>query len=474
MRQVIKLKESELTNIVANIINEQSSDRTTKIQKILKQKGYGKLLGTTGPNKDGIDGVYGQNTVNAVKAFQKDNKIKETGYVGKLTGSALGLDVVTPTKTTTKTPTPKVTTKDPKDINSYPACVRFGDPINTSKGVYKLLNSLGADYGQWQIVGKKFYEGYFFFNNGKYVSLKTNKTGTYRCDGNGKLMLDIADKANDKNTLKSGDYKYSPRIDAEITHIKNRKLDSTPFFIHDPKDNLLYLFDVGGKYIASTSVVDGADTQKGLSDAKVFSMEDWCKVSGFDSVPHICTNPKTKEKAQPYYGPIAAASARFIPKGIYTIKGLTRHEGYVGSGKNQWNLKPLKLDGTITAAATKHMSAAIHGIPNISERLTASKELQDKLQSDINSGKVPTKYLDSVKAILNANQSFGCIGVPASFVDSPKIQSILKKGGVNVFAMGEGSDMLVKNDTPNNNGTDVMAESELNELIKESIVKVLR
>jgi hypothetical protein len=59
-------------------------------------------------------------------------------------------------------------------------------------------------------------------------------------------------------------------------------------------------------------------------------------------------------------------------------------------------------------------------------------------------------------------------------VDSPKIQSILKKGGVNVFAMGEGSDMLVKNDTPNYNGTDVMTESELNELIKESIVKVLR
>lgn len=474
MGQIIKLNESDIKNIVVDILNEQSSDVTSKIQQLLKQKGYGKLLGTSGPNKDGVDGVYGNNTVRAVKKFQIDNKITPTGFVGKITKKALGIGVTTsPKPVTPKTTTPTLKSKDPKDINSYPACVRFGNPINTATGVSKLLNKLGADFGQWQIAGNKFYEGYYFYNNGKYVSLKSNKTGTYRCDGQGKLMLDIADVANDKNTLKTGNYKYSPRVDAEIKHIKNRKLDLNPFFIYDPKDNLLYLFDVGGLYVASTSVVDGADAQKDLGSAKAFSMEDWCKLSGQDSTPHLCTDPKTKQPIHPYYGPIASVSGRFLPKGIYTIKGLIHKQGYVGSGKNQWNLKPLKLDGTITSAAKAHMSAAIHGIPNLKERLVANQELQDKLKNDVDSGKVPAKYLDSVKSILNANQSFGCVGVPASFVDSPKVQSILKKGNVNVFAMGEGTDMLVKNDSPNN-GTDVMAESEINKLVKESIVKVLR
>lgn len=482
MTQIIKLNESNIREIVLDILNEQSSEETTKIQQLLKQKGYGKLLGTSGPNKDGIDGVYGNKTVEAVKKFQSDNKISPTGFVGKITKKALGIDVTAPPKPATpKTATPKpsssssnLKSKDPKDINSYPACVRFNNPKNSSTGVNKLLNDLGFNFGQWSIEGSKFYEGYYFYNNGRYISLKSNKPGSYRCDGEGKLMLDIADAANDKNTLKSGNYKYSPRIDAEIKHIKNRKLDSNPFFIYDPKDNLLYLFDIGGSYVASTSVVDGADTQKDLGSAKAFSMEDWCKLSNLESEPHLCTNPKTKERAKPFYGPIASVSSRFLPKGIYTIKGLQRNSGYVGSGKNLWNLKPLKLDGTITASASKHISAAIHGIPNIKERLVANQELQDKLKNDIDSGKVPAKYLESVKAILNANQSFGCVGVPASFVDSPKVQSILKKGNVNVFAMGEGTDLLAKNDTKNNDFGNNIAESVINKMIKDILVKKLR
>jgi hypothetical protein len=112
------------------------------------------------------------------------------------------------------------------------------------------------------------------------------------------------------------------------------------------------------------------------------------------------------------------------------------------------------LDGTITAAAEKSMSAAIHGIPNTNERLVASKDLQNLLQSDINSGKVPEEYLNNVKAITQANQSFGCIGIPASFVDNPKVQSIIKSNinKIKVFAMGEDSqDFLVQNDYEKSN-----------------------
>ena len=162
---------------------------------------------------------------------------------------------------------------------------------------------------------------------------------------------------------------------------------------------------------------------------------------------------------QPSYGPIAKLAARFLPKGIYTINGLGYNEGYIGGArggaKNVFGLKPIKLEGTITAAAQKGLSAAIHGIPNEEGRLKASKELETALKDDVNSGKVPPQYLDNIKAILDANRSFGCIGVPASFVNNPKVQSIISANvnKIKVFAMGEDSqDFLVKND--GNQGND--------------------
>jgi len=172
-----------------------------------------------------------------------------------------------------------------------------------------------------------------------------------------------------------------------------------------------------------------------------------------ESSPSLCTNPQTKKHADPYYGVLTSISARFLPKGIYTINGLSYHEGYTGGSKggykNQFNLKPIKLEGTITAAAKENISTAIHGIPGLPDRLKASKDLEGVLQSDVSGGKVPAKYLDNIKAILAANQSFGCIGVPASFVNNPKVQSIVSSNVnvIKVFALGEDSqDFLVKND----------------------------
>jgi hypothetical protein len=514
MAKIIRLTESDLEKIIKRVLKEDlpsvpaardvPGNKVRTIQNALIKLGY-----NVGPT--GADGKFGVNTMSAVKKYQRDNGIRQTGFVGNVTAGKLGVPSMassasqTPSQTTKtqttsagqpKTTTPKagstpkttppagqskITSKDPTDIKSYPACVRFGNPTNTSKGVFKLLNNLGADYGQWQISGKNFYEGYSFFNNGKYVSLLSNKTGTYTCNEKGKVILDIASKASNPNTKKSGNYKYSPRIDAEVQHIKNRKMDNTPFLVYDPRENLIYLFDTGGVYITSAQVVDGADAQKSLSDAKVFTREDWCKVSGLASSPELCTNTVVKSAAecskldpskkptwngqycrmQASYGPIKDLAARFLPKGIYTINGLSYHEGYTGGSKggvkNTYSLKPIKLEGTITSAASKGLSAAIHGIPNEKERLTASKELETVLRADVNSGKVPPQYLDSVQAILNANKSYGCIGVPASFVNNPKVQSIIASNvnTIKVFAMGEDSqDFLVKNDDKPKPGLD--------------------
>ena len=475
--KIIKLTESDLKKIVQKVLREdapelkQASDvpvnKIKTIQNALIRLGYN--VGATG-----ADGKYGANTMAAVKKYQKDNGIKQTGFVGDITSRKLGVPSMASgssqtttgttgaktqtttgakTQTTTGAKTQTTTGKSPSDINSFPSCVRFSKPTNDSATLNKIYNLFGSSYGNWFIKGTGFYEGYSFFSNYTYVSIGNSKKGTYTCNQNGKVILDIASKAANPNTKKSGNYKFSPRIDAEVQHIKNRKMDDTPFLVYDPRENLIYLFDTGGIYIASSSVVDGADAQKGLSDAKAFTREDWCKISNMESKPQLCTDPKTGTKKDPFYGPIANLTSRFLPKGIYTINGLTYNQGYTGGtrggAKNQFGLKPIKLEGTITTAAQKGLSAAIHGIPGEAGRLKASKELESALKADVNSGKVPTQYLDNVKAILDANRSFGCIGVPASFINNPKVQSIISANvnKIKVFAMGEDSqDFLVKND----------------------------
>ena len=58
-----------------------------ELQKELKLRGYD--LGKFGKNKNGIDGVFGNTTKEAVIKFQKINKLKIDGVVGKETAHAL-------------------------------------------------------------------------------------------------------------------------------------------------------------------------------------------------------------------------------------------------------------------------------------------------------------------------------------------------------------------------------------------------
>lgn len=94
MSKIIKLKESDLKLMVEQAINQAvRNSNVTAIQNALKSLGqpYAGLLGTTGPNHDGVDGVYGKNTRNAVREYQKANGIRPTGYVGKVTAPKLGV-----------------------------------------------------------------------------------------------------------------------------------------------------------------------------------------------------------------------------------------------------------------------------------------------------------------------------------------------------------------------------------------------
>ena len=59
-----------------------NSVETAQLQQFLKDHNYASYLGITGPNQDGVDGIFGPNTTAAVKAFQKDNALAQDGIIG--------------------------------------------------------------------------------------------------------------------------------------------------------------------------------------------------------------------------------------------------------------------------------------------------------------------------------------------------------------------------------------------------------
>ena len=53
--------------------DDTRTDLVRRLQSILKIEGYATLLGSTGPNQDGVDGSFGESTKNAVISFQSKN-----------------------------------------------------------------------------------------------------------------------------------------------------------------------------------------------------------------------------------------------------------------------------------------------------------------------------------------------------------------------------------------------------------------
>jgi len=61
------------------------------VQRMLHDMGgrVADLLGTSGPNQDGVDGQYGPRTAAAVRRFQLDKGLEDDGVIGPLTAAAL-------------------------------------------------------------------------------------------------------------------------------------------------------------------------------------------------------------------------------------------------------------------------------------------------------------------------------------------------------------------------------------------------
>lgn len=75
-------------NILSTLKEEFSKNNVISVQKSLKSNGLN--IGNSGPNKDGIDGIYGKLTQQAVLDFQKKHGLSVDGQVGPCTAKALG------------------------------------------------------------------------------------------------------------------------------------------------------------------------------------------------------------------------------------------------------------------------------------------------------------------------------------------------------------------------------------------------
>jgi hypothetical protein len=77
------------------ILDEAFSQTVYNAQKKLKPK-YGHLLGNSGKNKDGVDGLFGQNTRKAILQYQKDNRLTSTGKLDSETINKMGIKSLSP------------------------------------------------------------------------------------------------------------------------------------------------------------------------------------------------------------------------------------------------------------------------------------------------------------------------------------------------------------------------------------------
>ncbi len=89
-------------------------EEVRKLQTALKEKGYYTMK---------VDGIYGNGTVNAVKAFQKANGLKTDGIAGPQTQTKLYAKEKASSTKTTATPKPKTTSK-PDQEKEIPAKVK--------------------------------------------------------------------------------------------------------------------------------------------------------------------------------------------------------------------------------------------------------------------------------------------------------------------------------------------------------------
>jgi hypothetical protein len=228
------------------------------------------------------------------------------------------------------------------------------------------------------------------------------------------------------------------RTSCEISFIKLRpKFSNKSFFVFDGSQNLIYLFDKTGNFVAKSYVLDGADAQS--QDTKKIAQALWTwqqqvESLGFKWDPKMQKYLDKTNKNRTYsndliYNSIDKNDTRFFPKGVYSIVGLSTDKEYAGGQDNLFRVET--LDG-------KKIAQAIHGFYNEAPRVAALEELKTKMGTSASpkSTSVPQEFLSMVekyKSTQKFNKSYGCVNLPTDFLKIAKPYAV----GAMLFVIGE-------------------------------------
>lgn len=232
----------------------------------------------------------------------------------------------------------------------------------------------------------------------------------------------------------------APRINQEIAFINARpEYNGVPFFIADPKDNLVFAFNEKHQLIDYSQSVAGADKQKD----EVYTYAQWCRDSGleYNDITKVCADKKqmmvadTPEKkakitsSTPSYEILKQKGTRYAAKGIYSVSSSRYEKGYLGK-ENVPNLFYMK------GPKGEEIGTAIHGLVRLENRIKADEKLKEYLNKEKSKGTIPQKYFDLIKKITDEDLSSGCFNVDPEFINNPEVLRIAKKKPP-VFIMGE-------------------------------------
>ncbi len=385
MKKIVKLTESDLINIVKKVLIEQKQSYNPKNLKfgdigndvrVLQQKLF----------DDG---------------FLKTKTMKTTGFFGNLTNKALAKAEGRPS------PKKLDTSKYTKGISQYNNTQKVNN-IQTPKPVSP-SNQLKISTKQYCPV------------HPKSDDVNPNLEKNYQTEA-AKLI------ANGIPT----------RTSCEISFIKLRpKFSNKSFFVFDGSQNLIYLFDKTGNFVAKSYVLDGADAQS--QDTKKIAQALWTwqqqvESLGFKWDPKMQKYLDNTNKNRTYsndliYNTIDKNETRFFPKGVYSIAGLSTDNEYAGGQDNIFRVET--LDG-------KKIAQAIHGFYNEAPRVAALEELKNKMGKSASpkSAAVPQEFLNMVekyKSTQKFNKSYGCVNVPTDFLKIAKPYAV----GAMLFVIGE-------------------------------------
>ena len=277
------------------LIGDSNSD-VTKLQKALQILGY---------YKGKIDGRYGNDTANAVKAYQKSNGLEADGYAGKNTvkklfgscrSTTLSNQNSTPSATTTSSSTSSSKYSTVSSISKIGAAPKVSKKGDSGSDVVKLQQAL-------EYIG--YYTGVI---DGDYGQLTYNAVKRYQSKNDLK-----ADGIAGEATIR----KLFGKEPGSSTKAASYQTETLDWY----KDNVSRLIPKGARF-----------TVKDVKTGKTFEMVRWSGGDHMDSEPYSKQDTATIKSIyggsfswdrRPililYKGHVYAASMNGMPHGTTTI-----------------------------------------------------------------------------------------------------------------------------------------------------------